>query len=114
MGSRPEFFFWPCPPSRERVVVEQIEPFDARGMKRVYGREDGLPRTPCFHLDIFAAADGRVRMRCWARGDMEDRAYEVTGWKAAARARDERRMLDESEIPSAVRRAYERWGVEEW
>ena len=95
--------------------------FDARGMTRVYGRCErtyigSYRRT--FVLDIWAAKDGRLLMRCWSRSlDVDDRCYEIIGLDAGAvraGARDENGGFHDSWLPKAVREAHEDWVDEEY
>jgi len=91
--------------------TEAIEPFDARGMHRVYARSDQFGRHGIFNMDIWGTRDGRLLMRCWSRcEDIDGCSFEINGIDAAAiPQRDKKARFQESWIPKAVRNAYDRW-----
>ena len=65
--------------------VEEIEHSDARGMQRVYGRDDHFGSHCAFKMDIWRTREGRVLMRCWSRcQDIAWRSFEIKGLDLAA------------------------------
>jgi len=57
---------WEAPAPKVRGVTwDYVEDFDARGMRRVYGRGDHFGRNPVFHMDVWLAKNGRLLVRFW-------------------------------------------------
>jgi hypothetical protein len=98
------------------VALEEIGHFDARGMRRVYGRGDHFGRHRSFHMDIWLARDGSLLMRCWSRcGDIDWRSFEIRGVNATIITdREMSAPFQDSWVPDAVRQAYNRWISEEY
>jgi hypothetical protein len=84
--SKPSFLqgvFWNTQPRRSsKVELLDIDPFDARGMKRVYGRgDDYSQRGHVFNMSIWLAKDDRLFSRFWARSKgIRDKSLEVMGF----------------------------------
>lgn len=98
------------------AVVSEIEHFDARGMRRVYGRGDHFGRYRSFNMDIWKTRDGRLLMRCWSRcKNIDWRSFEIKGVELAEISeRVKCTGFLESWVPWPVRQAYEQWITEEF
>ena len=104
-------FLWNRDSSRGRQIrVKFIDEFDARGMKRVYGRCDRWGRGRIFNLDIWITREGRLLARFWAAsGDAERESFEITG---VSRQRLAELIEDEdSWISNRLRKEYENWTI---
>ena len=72
--------YWESDAPDTDAVVSEIEHFDARGMRRVYGRGDHFGRNWSFNMDIWKTRDERLLMRCWSRcEDIDWRSFEIKG-----------------------------------
>lgn len=91
--------------------VDYIEPFDARGMTRVYGRGEGVERHLWFNIDIWKTRDGRLLMRFWSRSkDVYWHSFEITGVDPGHIPEGNSVMgFPDSWIPRAVREEFDRW-----
>ena len=98
------------------VELEETDDFNARGMRRVYGRTDRLGRHHTFHMDIWKAGDGRLLMRCWSRcEDIDWRSFEIKGWDAVGiPGTGENIWMRETLVPAAIRQAYNEWIEQEF
>ena len=107
----PTIVAWGSQTPRTSARVEDIDHFSARGMKRLYGREDWFPRCAHLVMDIWQARDGRVLVRCSSRGEEIDTAsFEIIG----ARIPPGTKMGAGDEwIPAAARKAYDDWVMEQ-
>jgi hypothetical protein len=103
-------------PIADASSVEEIDPFDARGLRLVYGRRDHFGRHHSFNMDIWSTRDGRLLMRCWSQcADIDGRCFEIKGVNVAAIPRRDAKLgFQDSWIPQAVRRAYDTWIGEEY
>lgn len=103
------------PAAQPGVRLTQIEHFDARGMRSVYGREDDFGRYKRLHLDIWRTRDGRFLMRCWSRcSEIDWRSFEIRGLEASRfPPKGKGTDMNDSWIPMSVRRAYNSWFEEE-
>jgi len=103
-------------PSMAAVNVEYIEQFDARGMRRVYGRGDKLGKKSSFNMDVWLARDGKLLARFWSRSDdVDGRSLEVLGIPGAAiphRSPDS--AFADAWIPEILREEYANWLEEKW
>lgn len=101
---------------RAAVTVRPIDAFNARGMRRAYGRRDHMGPHHTFEMDIWVARDGRVLMRCSSRCiEIEGRSFEITGPDVAeVLRRDKEGHFRDAWIPDAARRAYGEWIEEEY
>ncbi len=121
----PSWVFWERPPLRSRnVEVIDIPVFNARGMRPLYGRGDHYPRETLdghycieksFHLDLWAARDGRLLARFWSRSAwVDNRSLEIRGFRPRLPIPRRRgKELDERWVPAALRREYDDWIDEE-
>lgn len=92
-----------------------IDYFDARGMKRVYGRGDCLGRHHYFNMDIWATSSGRLLMRFWSRSsDIVGRSFEIFGINVAKSIILPQFKMFEDWLPYIVREAYDTWIEDEW
>jgi hypothetical protein len=108
--------YWESDAPDTDVEVLEIEHFDARGMRRVYGRGDHFGRNWSFNMDIWKTRDGRLLMRCWSRCEDIDRcSFEIKGVDLTEIPdRNKKTGFEESWVPEAVRQAYEQWINEEF
>jgi len=91
-----------------QAAIELVEAFSARGMKRVYGRDDLFGgRQPEFHLDMWRAKDGRLLARFWSRGREIDTECYAVHWSNPT----ELPYQDERWAPEALRKAYDNWVI---
>jgi hypothetical protein len=90
--------FWDSTAPATQAQVEWIDYFDARGMRRVYGRGDHFGRNHIFNMDIWKTRDGRLLMRCWSQcDDIDGRSFQITGVDLSAiPARDKEHGFQES------------------
>lgn len=108
--------YWETDAPDYPVTLVETEHFDARGMKRVYGRGDYFQRYRTFNMDIWKDRSGRLFMRFWSRsGDVDWRSYELKGMDGSTIPVD----IHHSDcidywVPIRVRDAYEQWIREEW
>ena len=111
-----EFPEWDTPVSPQNAIVTEIAHFNARGMRRVYGRGEVFPGGPSFNMDIWLTRDGRLLMRCWSRcNEIDDRSFEINGIpQASIPVRQAGDTFAESWIPLAVRQAYGCWIFEKF
>jgi hypothetical protein len=107
---------WESPSPRYKgIKIEMIDYFDARGMKRVYGRGDCFGRNRYFHMDIWATSSGRLLMRCWSRcSEIDGRSFEIFGIDIEKSIFQPHKKMCDDWIPYIVREAYETWIEEEW
>lgn len=83
--------------------LEAVEDFNARGMRRVYGRGDYFGRRT-LNLDLWRARDGRLLARFWSRSNEVDcESWAVIGGQAGAQG--------EQQVPQCLRDEYEIWAT---
>jgi hypothetical protein len=90
------------------ATVRLIEHFNARGMRRVYGRCDHFHRS--YNMDIWRDRDSRLLVRFWSRSDeVDDESWEIIG------APDTRQLssppFDEAWIANCLREKYDEWVI---
>ncbi|MDT8392073.1 MAG: hypothetical protein RRC34_16345 [Lentisphaeria bacterium] len=100
----------------DNCVLEEIDYFNARGMRRIYTRSDCFGRYHSFNMDIWRRSDGELLLRLWSRcTEIDWRAFKIKGIDLAIVPCHEGREFFEDEwIPLAVRQAYDNWITEEW
>lgn len=97
------------------ISLNVISDFDARGMRRVYGRSDHFGRGRTFNMDVWLARNGRLLVRFWARRDEVDwESLEVTGFSHSARPKNEKREMNEDWAPQCLRDEYDNWILSEF
>ena len=109
------FSHWGSDPPTVDVDMLAIDHFDARGMRRVYGRGDQLGDLGSFNMDIWKTHDRRLLMRCWSRcEDIDWRSFEIKGVDVVDIPRGDRMTgFQDSWVPVAARMAYDQWIQEE-
>jgi hypothetical protein len=108
--------YWESEAPEMDVTMEEIDHFDARGMRRVYGRGDSFGRYRSFNMDIWKTRDERLLMRCWSRcREIDWRSFEIRGADLAEiPERGKSSGFQESWVPHATRLAYENWIEDEY
>lgn len=107
--------YWEHASPRARARVEEIDYFDARGMARVYSREDYFGRHFNLRMDIWRTRDGRLLMRCSSLcGEVDWCCLEIHGVNPARIVPRQAYGFPDSWIPAAVRRAYDAWVEEQF
>jgi hypothetical protein len=102
-------------PKYKGIKIEMIDYFDARGMKRVYGRSDYYGRHRTFNMDIWATSSGRLFMRFWSRCyDIDGRSFEIFGIDVAKSIILPHYEMVDDWLPYIVREAYDTWIEDEW
>jgi hypothetical protein len=106
------FAYWDiAAPRGKALAIRSIDPFDARGMRCIYGRGDGWPRRS-FHMDVWSSKDGRVFARFWSRSKgVPWQSYEVFGLKPVAPDPDSLPKYSERNVPGLLRFQYDQWIV---
>ena len=102
-----------------QIEIHFIGHFDARGMRRLYGRGDHFPgqqgdifaiRRRIFNMDIWADRNNRVFARFWSRSDDVDCcSYEITGMSLVNFDRHATAQLNECWVPQRLRYEYDEW-----
>jgi hypothetical protein len=107
---------WDSGPPDADAKVEEIHPFDARGMRRFYGRGDHFGRHHTFNMDIWMSRAGRLLMRCWSHcRDIDGRSFEIKGLDISEIPEPAKNAcLQDSWVPNVVRNIYEEWIHEEF
>jgi hypothetical protein len=95
------------------ISVESIDHFNARGMRRVYGRCDIFPldgkQTYRRNMDVWLSRGGRLLARFWARGyEVDDESFEIIGL-SGPHLREKEVELGESWVPQRLRKEYADW-----
>ena len=102
-------------PPKCRVRIEYIDAFDARGMRRVYGRSDHFGHKAAFNMDIWRDRSGKLFARFWSRNaEVDDVSISIQGIAAQSipkRAKES--AFSDAWIPEAVRAEYEDWILSE-
>lgn len=115
---KPMFEWFTAPPEIEPRIVDvvEIDPFSAKGMRRVYGRGDHFGGGRTFQLDIWRNNHDQLFMRCWSHyGDYLPRSFSITGVKPQVNPKvDGKPDLREEWVPQIVRDAYNDWAREEF
>ena len=103
--------YWNSKAPDTDVKVEEIDHFDARGMRLVYGRGDHFSRHTNFNMDIWMTRAGRLLMRCWSRcQEIDGRSFEITGLDTSKIPEPVKKVgLQDSWVPDAVRKTYNEW-----
>ena len=101
---------FPAPDSR----VDFIDNFDARGMRRVYGRGDHWLGGRSMNIDVWLTKNGRLVARFWSRSsDVDGMSLEVTGFSPDILLPNKLEGLDERWVPQCLRDEYDRWVISE-
>ena len=101
--------YWEYPPHADlSATVHLIDHFNARGMRRVYGRCDHLQRR--LNMDIWRTRDSRLLVRFWSRNENVDgESWEVIGVPDAQQLPGP--PFDEGWIPNCLREEYAKWVI---
>lgn len=91
------------------ATVTEIEPFSARGMRRVYGRGDHYQRRGLY-LDIWCDRTGRLLARFWSRsGEVDGESWEIVGVPTADQLGGP--PFNEQWVPDCLRKQYDAWVI---
>lgn len=103
------------PPRNQRVRIEGIKWFSARGMKRVYGRGDHFPGRAGFHMDIWRNRHGQLFVRFWSRGEeVDDCSLTILGIRPDSIPDGPgTEGFTDHWLPKALRTEYETWVISE-
>ena len=114
--------YWEQSPLRAlKAAVVEIDAFDARGMKPVFGRGDHFLRgdplglgdhgsKESFHLDMWLTRSGRLLARFWSRSsEIDGMSVEVTGFSPKLPLPSKGLPLNERWVPQCLRKAYDDW-----
>jgi hypothetical protein len=116
--NEPMFVWLTEPPEIKPGIVDvfEIDPFSAKGMRRVYGRSDHFGGGRTFRLDIWKNKNDQLFMRCWSHySDYFPRSFLITGVNPQALPKvDGKPDLREEWVPQIVRDAYDDWAREEY
>ena len=109
MGKQQKVCHWESePPTGSSSRVEEIDHFDARGMRRVYGRGDHFVRL-VFNLDVWRSRNGRLFVRFWSRSKgISWCSFELLGTKVP----DVTFPSSDHWIPECLREQYDDWVVD--
>ena len=109
-------YWYSSTPKTKNVSVEYVDYFNARGMRRVYGRGDHFSRFRIFNMDIWLTSTGRLLMRCWSRSqDVDGRSFEIKGLDISKIPKpDKKKGLEDSWLPAVVRKTYNEWIEDEF
>jgi hypothetical protein len=105
---------WCTRGSRSKSVRWEYAPaFNARGMKRLYGRADHFG-TWTANMGMWMARDGRIVARFWSRTeDVDDCSYEIFGLKTPS-AKAGVPLDADRWVPAGLRWEYEDWVTSEF
>ena len=107
---------WDSRGRRGRAIrCDYIGPFDARGMRRMYGRGDHFGRGRTFNMDVWLTGTGRILVRFWARRDEVDwLSLEVFGLFQPLPQRNKKHEMSEDWVPQCLRDEYDNWILSEF
>jgi hypothetical protein len=97
------------------IKVNCIEDFDARGMRRVFGRVDHYGRDCTFNMHVWLTRSGRLLARFWSRSsEVDGMSLEVVGFSPSLPPREKGAPLDARWVPQLLRDEYDYWIEHEW
>ena len=101
-------------PRAPRVVIDIVDKFDARGMRRVYGRSDRRGFGPTLSLDIWQSKNGRILVRFSSRAnDVDELSFEIFGYNPTPTKAPGMIGLDERWVPKQLREEFNNWVLSE-
>ena len=107
---------WECSaPRSSRASIEYVDAFDARGMRRVYGRGDTFGHKAAYNLDVWLDRKGRLLARFWSRNQEVDTfSIEIHGISPQSiPRRSPDTAFSDAWIPKVLRDKYEDWIISE-
>ena len=107
---------WDTSGASERGIrVIYIDYFDARGMRRVYGRGDWFGHGRKFNMDVWLSKEGLLLSRFWARRDEVDwLSFEVIGSTQPQLPPGRIKLpISEDWVPQILREEYDNWILSE-
>ncbi len=107
---------WEKAGSREsKISVKLIDGFNARGMRRVYGRVDRFPGRHAFCMDVWLTRTGRLLARFWSRSsEVDGESWEVIGFFPVMPIRNAKHEISEEWVPECLRDKYNDWIISEF
>ena len=97
-------------PRGRGISVIYIDHFNARGMRRVYGRGDLFGRGLTFNMDVWLMRSGRLLARFWSHGNEIDwQSMVVIGFSHAPPSKNTKREMNEDWVPQCLRDEYDKW-----
>jgi hypothetical protein len=102
-------------PRGRGIKVKSIGHFNARGMRRVYGRGDIFPldgqQTYKRNMDVWLTREGRLLARFWALGsEVDDESFEIIGLSHPP-VREKEEGLSDEWVPQRLRNEYKAWVI---
>lgn len=97
------------------IEVNHVDHFDARGMRRVYGRGDHHCGGRTFNMDVWLTRSGRLLARFWSRSsEVDGVSLEIIGFSPTLPPRRKGAALDARWVPQCLRDEYDDWINGEW
>ena len=94
-------------PTGSSISLEEIDHFDARGKRRVYGRGDMYSRLT-LNVDVWRSGSGQLFVRFWTGAqDYDWCSYEILGLSDSESLTT--RDFNDDWIPKCLREAYDDW-----
>ena len=94
--------------SDPKIDIIEIDHFDARGMRRVYGRGDYFHRV--YNLDIWRDRNKHLFGRFWSRSvNVFDLYFKIIGMRSYPIPEDSNTSFDERWVPKCLREFYDIW-----
>lgn len=103
--------YWDSDSPEFKAIIEEIDHFDARGMRHVFGRRDCFVKYRAFHMDIWLNKSEKLFMRFWARSRyVSSLSFKISGVEVSIiPAKKLHLVCDDYWIPKSVRHAYNDW-----
>ena len=104
------------PPPKSRIRIEYIRSFNARGMRRVFGRGDRFGRRAAFNMDVWRDRKGNLFARFWSRdAEVDDLSLAIHGIHTDSIPKpSDGPVFSDAWLPQAFRNRYEQWITGEW
>ena len=108
--------FWEThSPRKSQARIEYIDAFDARGMRRVYGRGDHFGRKAALKMDIWRDKRGQLFARFWSRNsEVDELSIAIHGIRTDSIPKPHKgAAFSDVWIPKVVRDEYTDWMTSE-
>jgi hypothetical protein len=114
VGAMSTWYICEEPFPAQHAKVNYIDHFDARGMRRVYGRGDHFSGGRTLNIDVWLTKRGRLVARFWSRSsEVDGMSLEVTGFSTDLLLPSKLAGLDERWVPKCLRDEYDTWVITE-